>query len=95
MQKNNLIIAKWNADSIKNKLERKFNVKGWFRCLKNKEEIYSKIAFGKPINFNNWIKGVKKGEVFFDSGMYQGNIRPYSQWRANNTYWDSLITSEY
>lgn len=95
MQKDNLVIAKWNADSIKEKLERKFNVKGWFRCLKNEEGFYSKIAFGEPINFDNWIKGVKTGKVFFDSGMYQGNNRHYSQWRANNTYWNNLITSKY
>ena len=95
MQKDNLIIALWEADSIRNKLERKFNVKGWFRCLKDKDGVYAKIVFGDPMTFNNWIKGVKSGEVFFDSGMYQGNKRPYSQWRANNSYWDKLITSTY
>lgn len=95
MQKEDLIIAHWKADSIKDKLERKFNVKGWFRCLKDKNGVYQKIVFGDPMTFENWIKGVKLGEVFFDSGMYQGNIRPYSQWRANNSYWDKLITSTY
>lgn len=45
--------------------------------------------------YENWIKLVKQGVVFFDSGMYQGNKRPYSQWRANNSYWDSLITENY
>ena len=79
----------------KNKLESKFNVKGWFKCTKDGEGIYNKISFGDPVTFDNWIEGVKSGEVFFDSGMYQGNIRPYSQWRANNSYWDNLITSSY
>ena len=45
--------------------------------------------------YENSIELVKKKVVFFDSGMYQGNKRPYSQWRANNKYWDSLITEEY
>lgn len=31
----------------------------------------------------------------FDSGMYEGNPRPYSQWRANNNLWDSLIIESY
>ncbi|MFA7315905.1 MAG: LlaMI family restriction endonuclease [Candidatus Paceibacterota bacterium] len=95
MQIDNLIIAHWKKESIKKKLESKFNVKGWFRCLKNKDGVYTSIVFGDPLNFKTWIEGVKTGEVFFDSGMYQGNIRPYSQWRANNIYWDNLITSTY
>ena len=47
------------------------------------------------MNFENWIELVKQGVVFFDSGMYVGNKRPYSQWRANNNYWDSLIVETY
>ena len=47
------------------------------------------------MNYNEWIELVKQGIVFFDSGMYQGNKRPYSQWRANNNFWDSLITETY
>ena len=38
---------------------------------------------------------VIQGIVFFDSGMYEGNPRPYSQWRANNNLWDSLIIESY
>lgn len=95
MQKDNLIIARWDTLSIKRKLENKFNIKGWFRCMKNTSGVYSEIVFGGPVTFKQWIKGVESGEVFFDSGMYQGNNRPYSQWRANNTYWNNLITSRY
>ncbi len=92
MQQNDLIIAKWNEDSIRPKLERKFNQNGWFKCTKDKNGAYNEIHFGGPINFENWIELVRQGIVFFDSGMYQGNIRPYSQWRAMNTFWNSLIT---
>ena len=95
MQKNNLVLAKWEASIMKIKVERKFNHRGWFQCKKDKNGVYSSIVFGEPINFENWIKCVKKGSIFFDSGMYQGNIRPYSQWRANNKYWEDLITSSY
>jgi len=49
-------------------------------------------VFGDPINYKKWINGVERGEIFFDSGMYQGNKRPYSQWRAANSYWENLIT---
>lgn len=95
MQKNQLVLAKWNAVSMKSKVEKKFNHRGWFKCLKNDKGVYSKIVFGEPITFENWIKGVKKGLIFFDSGMFQGNVRPYSQWRANNKYWETLVTSTY
>lgn len=95
MQIEKLVIARWERNSIKVKLERKFNQNGWFKCIKDKDGKYYKISFGNPINFESWIDLVKDGTVFFDSGMYQGNIRPYSQWRANNTFWDSLITDSY
>lgn len=95
MQKDNLVIARWDNKSIKEKLENKFNIKGWFVCIKNINGVYTKIAFGNPITFDRWIQDVKKGIIFFDSGMYQGNKRPYSQWRANNSYWNGLIIKTY
>jgi hypothetical protein len=95
MQKDNLTLAKWDVASISAKLEDKFNQKGWFKCLKDKQGVYVQIAFGKPIYFEEWIKWVKTGEVFFDSGMFQGNSRNYSQWRANNSFWDNLIYERY
>jgi hypothetical protein len=95
MQKQNLVLAKWEAKVMATKLERKFSKEGWFQCRKNQRGMYSEIVFGEPIVFENWIHGVKSGSVFFDSGMYLGNKRPYSQWRADNKYWEDLITSRY
>lgn len=105
LQVDNLKIAKWFGSqsptnrredkSLKTKLEDKFNQKGWFTCKTNIRGEYYCICFGSPINFEQWIRLVKEGVVFFDSGMYQGNKRPYSQWRANNTFWDSLIIERY
>ena len=74
---NNLLLAKLygyekNNKSKKSALEtkicRKFNQKGWFKCLM-KNITYSEIVFCKPINFESWIKYVKKGDIYFDSGM--------------------------
>lgn len=104
LRKDNLILARWYGASVpfgkkgkclKSKLEDKFNDKGWFTCKTDNQGRYCKICFGKPMTFDNWIELVRTGIVFFDSGMYQGNERPYSQWRANNSYWDSLITEEF
>lgn len=105
LQKKEIVIAKWFGLSspsssrtdkcIKEKLEDKFNDNGWFTCKKDNTGAYYKICFGKPINFDSWIDLIKKGIVYFDSGMYEGNKRPYSQWRANNAFWDSLIIEEY
>lgn len=100
LQQGNIVIARWYGNSVpsgkkgkclKQKLEDKFNDKGWFTCKTDVSGAYCEICFGKPMTFDNWIELVKSGVVFFDSGMYQGNERPYSQWRANNNYWDSLI----
>ena len=95
MKKENLTLAKWEINSIQQQLERKFNQYGWFKCSADKDGVYNEIAFGKPINYENWIADVKRGLIFFDSGMYAGNNRPYSQWRANNSYWENLIVSRY
>lgn len=105
LQQDNLEIARWFGETsptskrtdkcLKAKLEDKFNDKGWFTCKKDANGRYYKICFGEPMNYDNWLKLVQEKTVFFDSGMYQGNNRPYSQWRANNSFWDSLITEEY
>jgi hypothetical protein len=94
LQQESLVLAKWDkegAKGLKGKLERKFNQRGWFRCEKNNKGIYTSIAIGSPISWDQWIKHVRTGEVYFDSGMYQTNKRPYSLWRANNAFWDNLI----
>ena len=95
-RREDFILAKWSKEKIKKNLEKKFNQLGWFKCYKNKSGVYYKISFGLPINYDTWINLVEDGIVFFDSGMYAGNKRPYSQWRANNTFWESIVvkTSE-
>jgi DNA (cytosine-5)-methyltransferase 1 len=105
LQIDNLEIARWYGLTDRNgiktnkclstKLENKFGENGWFTCKTDRYGNYNEICFGNPFNFNQWIDLVRRGIVFFDSGMYQGNKRPYSQWRANNTYWDSLIVERY
>lgn len=95
VQMENLTIAKWEKESIQTKLERKFNQKGWFKCLQDSQGFYTEIVFGEPMNYETWIKLVESGDVIFDSGMYEGNARPYSQWRASNAFWNKLITSRY
>ncbi len=94
-QKNDLLIAQWNHEWMKRKVEDKFNKAGWFKCKKNSEGVYNEIVFGGPLNYHAFIEGVKKGVIFFDSGMHQGNPRNYSQWRADNRLWDSMITEKY
>jgi hypothetical protein len=87
----NLVLACWKATSLALKVEEKFNRKGWFICLKDESGAFVELGFGEPIAFTSFIEFVKSGEVFFDSGMYEGNERPYSQWRANKTFWYARI----
>ena len=95
LQQPKLLLAQWDAEWMRIKVENKFNKAGWFKCIKDADGFYTKIVFGDPISYKLWLKGVKKGLIFFDSGMYQGNSRNYSQWRADNSYWDLLITETY
>lgn len=99
LQIDDLILAKWDNEILKDKFERKFSQKGWFTCKTNKDKIYESIHFGPPMNYNSWIEDIKKGIVIFDSGMYHDekkkNIRPYASWRASNKYWNNLLTDSY
>ncbi|MFZ2152535.1 MAG: LlaMI family restriction endonuclease [Microgenomates group bacterium] len=95
LQHDSLILAKWSRSWMKKKLENKFNKLGWFKCQTDKNGIYTNIVFGEPIQWASWLSEIKKGLVFFDSGMHQNNSRNYSHWRANNKYWQEKITSTY
>ena len=95
MQKNSIIIARWDAASLRKKVNDKFNQKGWFVCKKGADGYYNQIAFGVPLSFETWLDMVKAGEIFFDSGMYETNPRPYSQWRANNSTLEKLFVRRY
>jgi hypothetical protein len=104
-QREDLLIARWYGTTspttkrgdkcLKSKLEDKFNVNGWFTCKTDSNGYYNEICFGNPITYDIWIELIKTGTVYFDSGMYQGNSRPYSMWRADNSFWDSLIVERY
>lgn len=90
-----IVLARWDAPKIAAKVNAKFNQKGWFTCKMDTSGVYNKICFGNPFTFDEWISLVRQGIVFYDSGMYHGNNRPYAQWRATNNYWNSLIVREY
>jgi hypothetical protein len=89
-----LPIAIWRGESLKLKVLRKFGVKGFFVC-KKVGETYQKICFGKPISTEFFLEQMRNGKIFIDSGMYEGNARNYSQFRASRGFWDALITEEY
>jgi hypothetical protein len=95
LQVRKLCLAIWLGSKLKKCLERKFNQNGWCLALKNSAGVYTEIAFGRPITFEAWIGWFKIGKVYLDNGMYDGNLRPYAQWRADNSFWhDLLIRSE-
>ncbi|MEO7617488.1 MAG: LlaMI family restriction endonuclease [Candidatus Saccharibacteria bacterium] len=92
----NLILATWSSELMRRRVEDKFNQNGWFKCLTDpRTGIYTSIVFGEPITFSNWITYLDNGDVIFDSGMHEGNPRPYANWRASNTFWNKLVTSRY
>lgn len=95
-QKEGLVLAKWSHTLMRKRVESKFNQNGWFKCLKDRSTgVYTRIVFGDPITFENWIDFVKSGDIIFDSGLHQGNARPYANWRSNNSFWNKLITTQY
>jgi hypothetical protein len=89
-----VLIVIWFADKLGSRVNNKFNQKGFFIC-KKKDGRYEKICFGLPFNFSYFVEGLKHGLIIFDSGMYAGNTRNYSQFRSSSKVWDSMITEEY
>ena len=78
---------------MKPHIDNKFYKKGFFICKKI-NSTYEKICFGKAFNFEYFIECIKYKKIIFDSGMYDGNTRNYSQFRGS-CFWNELIIEEY
>jgi hypothetical protein len=69
---------------------------GFFICKKNLSGEFDRICFGKPFDFILFAECLKNGNIIFDSGMYIGNTRNYSQFRSGfKNFWENLILEEY
>ena len=93
LKNDNIVIALWKSEKMKPHIDNKFNKKGFFICKKI-GATYEKICFGSPFNFEYFIEGIKTHKIIFDSGMYDGNSRNYSQFRGRPSFWDELIIEE-
>jgi hypothetical protein len=93
LQNDNIAIAVWTYAKMKPHIDKKFNNKGFFICKKI-DNKYEKICFGRAFNFEYFIECIKNKKIIFDSGMYDGNSRNYSQFRGSG-FWDELIIEEY
>ena len=88
-------IAIWKKSKLEKHVSDKFNKNGFYLLRKNNNNIYTKICFGKTINFEFFKHGLENRKIILDSGMYVGNNRNYSTVRAQKNIWNSLITEEY
>lgn len=94
LKNDNIIIALWKYEKMKPHIDNKFNNKGFFICKKT-GSTYEKICFGSPFNYDYFIECIKNKKIIFDSGMYDGNNRNYSHFRAPASFWNELIIEEY
>lgn len=85
-----LELASWSKEKLKTNLERKFNKLGWFKCIQDKNGVYTDVQFGLPINFDTFIQFVRTGDIFCDCGMRSDSQKPYMNWRANKAIWNLL-----
>ena len=81
--------------SLQSKVENKFGIYGWFKCLKDREGIYEKIEFGDSLSYLEWLKHVEDRNIYFDSGKREDSTKPYESWRSDNRFWRTLVTSVY
>lgn len=95
LKRDNVLIAIWLKDKLKNHVNKKFNNKGFFICKKT-NSVYDKLCFGKPFDFEYFMKNFKNRTIFIDSGMADGNSRNYSNFRSTpKDFWSELIVEEY
>jgi len=95
LKNENILIVIWKSNKKSKHINDKFNWKGFF-ILKKNGNYYSKICFGKPFSYKDFINGIKNNEIIFDSGMHMTNPRPYSTWRSSNQkFWYNHIIEEY
>jgi hypothetical protein len=81
LKNDNIVIALWKSEKMKPHINNKFNNMGFFICKKI-GATYEKISFGSPFDFEYFIQCIKNEKIIFDSGMYHGNNRNYSQFRG-------------
>lgn len=90
-----IIIAVWKNEKMRKHIDSKFNANGFIIMMKE-DGVYNKLCFGKRFDYDTFIAGIKNRTIIFDSGMYVGNNRNYSQFRSSSTtFWKDLITEEY
>jgi hypothetical protein len=95
MKKSKILIAIWLKSKIEQHINKKFNCNGFFIC-KKENQVYSKICFGKVFDYVYFIENIKNKNIIFDSGMYCGNTRNYSQFRSSAVnFWNKLIVEEF
>src|SRR5690606_13700648 len=92
--KDKICIAVWDNRLLSKRINDKFNGRGFFICKKI-GKFYEQICFGSAFNYDYFLEKLSTGEIFFDSGMYEGNNRNYSQFRAYSEFWNDLITDVY
>lgn len=84
------VIMKWEKKDLENAIERKFNQKGFFKCIEENGK-FTKICFGKKINFKFWIDEFEKGNIYHD-GYSRVDGRGRHVFRAKKMFWDTLLT---
>lgn len=95
LKRDDVLIAIWLKDKVKNHVNTKFNKKGFFICKKTKS-VYDKLLVGKPFDFEYFMENFKNRKILLDSGMKDGNSRNYSQFRSTpKDFWNELIVEEY
>lgn len=93
LQVDDLVLAVWHKSTLENRVSRKFGQRGWVKFVQS-GSVITGMMIGGPMYFEEWIDGVRTGDIFLDSGMYydphKPNNRPYSNWRARNNFWEQL-----
>ena len=88
----------WGHEWIKEKVENKFNVHGWFKCNLKKEKFHE-IIFGNKITLSVFLDWIRDGDIVFDTRLKEkrpdGTDRYGMMWRAPSKFWKSTSIQTY
>lgn len=92
-----IIITIWFKKKLEACVNNKYNANGFIICKMNKKSAkYDKLYIGKPFDYKVFLDNIKDKNIVFDSGMYDGNSRNYSHFRATfSNFWKLHIIEEH
>lgn len=99
----NYLVVIWFRAKLESNINNKFNKNGIIIAERKRQEgkgksshaTFNRLRVGKPFDYEHFVHNLFSHRIYFDSGMYDGNNRPYSMFRCADTlFWNELLIND-